>query len=91
MSNGEDQIDTVSKFPEPLIYVGPNSTKLGLMHMNVYAELHDLAAETREQFPALNALFISLSDFPAIRDQVIGAEKGSISHVVDYLNSQGIL
>jgi hypothetical protein len=102
MSNGDGggEVDTVSNevqqasvvLSEPVVYVGPLSTKLGLSYSQIYNELTDVVKNALDANPALGLLLVPISQYSAIKYQVgIGGDQGYITHAIELLVSQGVL
>jgi hypothetical protein len=76
---------------QQLLYVGPNSVKLGLWKLKNYTGFSEQVAQAIDAHPALNLLFIPLEDFPAKRAEVLNGTNGTIQHAIQQLIADEVL
>lgn len=69
----------------PIIYVGPNSPRLGLVRFSQYRELNANIQAAIKKSPALKLLFIPLEEFGTRAQAVYAGLDPTIDHVVKRL------
>jgi hypothetical protein len=75
----------------PIIYIGPNSPKLGLARFHQYASLNPHIQTAIAKHPALNLLFIPLDQFGTRAPTIYARKDASINHAVLQLTNAGVL
>jgi hypothetical protein len=77
--------------PINLLYVGPNSVRLGLWKLKNYTEFSETVTQAIDANPALKLLFIPLEEFAAKRSEVLNGTNGTIQHAIQQLVSDEVL
>lgn len=75
----------------PTVYVGPTSSKLGLVRFNQYIEFNESIQEALTKFPALKVLFIPLEEFGTRAPNVYAGLDAVITHAAQRLAKDGVL
>jgi hypothetical protein len=75
----------------PLVYVGPTSTRLGLVRWSQYTGLNENVQAAIKKFPALNHLLIPLEEFGTRARDVFAGNDASINHIIRSLLKQEVL
>jgi hypothetical protein len=66
----------------PIVYIGPNSPKLGLVRFSHYLELNDNIKAAIKAHPALDLLFIPLEQFGTRAQAVYAGTDPTVGHVI---------
>lgn len=74
----------------PIVYVGPTSSKLGLVRYHHYIELNQTIQEAIAEHPALNVLFIPLEQLGTRAPDIFAGRDAVIVHAAKRLAKEGI-
>lgn len=74
----------------PIVYVGPTSTRLGLVRYGHYTELNTNIQEALTKHPALNVLFIPLEQLGTRAPDIYAGRDAIIVHAAQRLAKEGI-
>jgi hypothetical protein len=74
----------------PIIYIGPNSPKLGLARFHQYIALNSQVQDAIAMYPALNLLFVPLDQFGTRAAAVFADKDASINHAILSLTNAGV-
>jgi hypothetical protein len=75
----------------PTIYIGPTSSKLGLVKFTHYIEFNDNVKEAIQRIPALKILFIPLEEFRARATEIYANRDASVTHAIQRLIKDEVL
>lgn len=51
------------KIPDPVMYIGPTITEIGVIRNTMYTEIPDAAQSAKKDCPVLGALFIPVASY----------------------------
>lgn len=74
----------------PIVYVGPTSSKLGLVQYSQYIELNPYIQAALIEHPALNVLFIPLEQLGTRAPSIYAGRDAIITHAIKRLVKEGI-
>ena len=74
----------------PIVYVGPTSSKLGLVRFSNYKELNKNIQEAITEHPALNLLFVPLEEFRTRAPSIYAGREAVVIHASQQLLKDGV-